>query len=279
MNVGSGGQSAGTLSRSSGTRMAEADMSGERVAVIGDIHGTRKFVDGYENILKNDNDVSKIIVLGDHFDPYKNIKIVDMVSRFNDFVSCMENDRRIVSILGNHDLSSYIIRGDRTNRTEFDPEKRSKIIDCITGIIDKSNLIFEYGQYLFSHAGVSQRWMEGNPSYYGYGMDNLTKTGWSIDELPKFAGYDEGDFSGWGNSPYQSPTWIRPAMLCKYPYGDYNQVVGHTMVIEEGVREYIFGKENDLEQHGDFYKAKMANGRDLWFTDNAGHTDYLVLEI
>ena len=41
-----------------------------KVAVIGDIHGTTKFIDCYNNIQKNDTDVDKIIVLGDWFDPY-----------------------------------------------------------------------------------------------------------------------------------------------------------------------------------------------------------------
>jgi predicted phosphodiesterase len=46
-----------------------------KVAVIGDIHGTTKFLDCYMKIQQNDPKVDKIIVLGDWFDPYDNIDL------------------------------------------------------------------------------------------------------------------------------------------------------------------------------------------------------------
>ena len=74
----------------------------EKIAVIGDIHGTLKFIKGYEHILKHNDDVSKIVVLGDHFDPYGSVDFETMVERYNTFISCMKMDNRIVSILGKH---------------------------------------------------------------------------------------------------------------------------------------------------------------------------------
>lgn len=69
-------------------------------------------------------------------------------------------------------------------------------------------------------------------------------------------------------------------MLIKYPYGDYNQVVGHTMVCNDDNRRFCiedFGYTT--EKDGNFYKAKMENGKYAWFTDNAGDPEYLVLKI
>ena len=52
-----------------------------KVAVIGDIHGTTKFLECYKNIQETDSDVDKIIVLGDWFDPYVDIDLDKLHSR------------------------------------------------------------------------------------------------------------------------------------------------------------------------------------------------------
>ena len=115
-----------------------------KICVIGDIHGTTKWIDCYQQIIEKDNDCDKIIVLGDWFDPYENIPIDIMCERFQEFVSDLNTDNRIISILGNHDLSTYIIPNDCTNRTVRFGEKQSIITDCIKQIINKSQLAFVY---------------------------------------------------------------------------------------------------------------------------------------
>ena len=104
-----------------------------KIAVIGDIHGTTKFLECYKNIQKNDSDVEKIIVLGDWFDPYVVIDFDTMIERYNEFVKIWKSDDRIISILGNHDLAGYIISNDSTNRTlRFDKMRRqiSEVIEA-----------------------------------------------------------------------------------------------------------------------------------------------------
>lgn len=95
------------------------------------------------------------------------------------------------------------------------------------------------------------------------------------------AKYSIQDFSRWGNSPYQGPTWIRPTMLAKHPYGNYHQVVGHTMICIEQNREFCFGGSdfNVEKSENGFYKVKMINDKDLWFVDNEGKSEYLVLSL
>ena len=63
-----------------------------------------------------------------------NIPINIMCERFQEFVSDLNTDNRIISILGNHDLSTYIIPNDCTNRTVRFGEKKSIITDCIKQI-------------------------------------------------------------------------------------------------------------------------------------------------
>ena len=54
-----------------------------RVAVIGDVHGTTKWKECYKNIKEKDNDVSRIIVLGDWFDPYFPYSFEEMKNIYN----------------------------------------------------------------------------------------------------------------------------------------------------------------------------------------------------
>lgn len=138
----------------------DVETTNVEVAVIGDIHGTKKFIDGYEHILKNNNQVKKIIVMGDHFDPYDNISLDVMEERYNEFLHCMKNDDRIVSLLGNHDLAAYIIRNDETSRTAFGRRSHERIRAMIESNLENSRIMFKYGNYLFSHAGVSEVWVE-----------------------------------------------------------------------------------------------------------------------
>jgi predicted phosphodiesterase len=98
-----------------------------KIAVIGDIHGTTKFLECYKNIQKNDSDVDKIIVLGDWFDPYIDIDLDTMIERYNEFVKIWKSDNRIISILGNHDIAGYINLNDCTNMTYKYGAPRQKI--------------------------------------------------------------------------------------------------------------------------------------------------------
>lgn len=229
-----------------------------KVCVIGDIHGTTKFIDCYMDIIAKNNDCERIIVLGDHFDPYENISTDVMVERYNEFIDICKKDNRVISILGNHDLASYVIRTDCTNRTERSFGNHSKITEAIKENLGNNYLIYKIGDYLFSHAGVSQFWLDDNMEYKDELLSN--KKGWSVEELTKLVSYYDGDWSGYGNNVRQGCTWIRPEALDNSAVENYNQVVGHTQV-------------------EDIVKIKLTNGKYLWMIDNQRKSEYLTLEI
>lgn len=218
--------------------------------------------------------------MGDHFDPYDDIPFDTMVGRYKDFLSCMKNDNRIVSLLGNHDLTSYIIKKDKTNRTIFERKPHETISSLIESNLENSRIMYKCGNYLFSHAGVSEVWMEKIAEPISFDFEKLNKVGWNADELSSIVDFYPFDFSGYGNNPNQGPTWLRPYNLIEYPYGEYNQVVGHTMVCIENNRKFLIEDYGyKTETYGNFYKVKMKNGKYVWFSDNAGDSEYLVLEI
>ena len=234
-----------------------------KVAVIGDIHGTTKFIECYKNIQENDSDVDKIIVLGDWFDPYYDIDLDTMIERYNEFVKIWKSDDRIISILGNHDIAGYIISNDSTNRTIKFWKMRQRITDAIEPNLSESYLTYKVGDYIFSHAGVSQDWLDeiGKYSYANYVDDVMgCKKGWTADELSDICTFYPYDWGGCGNNKYQSCVWIRPQALYSCAIEDYNQVVAHTRVEE-------------------ITKVKLLNGKDLWIVDDDQKPNYLILNI
>lgn len=233
-----------------------------KVCVIGDVHGTTKFIDCYMNILKNDNDCEKIIVLGDHFDPYENISVDEMIEKYQEFIDICNKDERVISILGNHDLATYVIYNDSTNRTERSFAAQELISREITKNLPNSYLCYRIGDYLFSHAGVSQVWLD-DISKYNVGYEKMifqNYKGWTKNELSDIVAFYYNDWSCYGNNPHQGCTWIRPEQLDHCAVEGYNQVVGHTQV------ENIF-------------HCKMKNGMQLWLTDNQRKSEYLTLNI
>lgn len=233
-----------------------------KVAVIGDIHGTTKFLECYEKIKANDNDVEKIIVMGDHFDPYTYISFETMMDRYHQFIECCKKDDRIISILGNHDLEEYVIAGG-TNRTARDRNMRNAISEEIGENLPDSYLVYKIGNWLFSHAGVSQAWLDMNEEYKDELFSN--KKGWSFRDLDVLCSYYDGDYSHYGSHIKQGCTWIRPdALIQSLPEG-YNQVIAHTQV-----KKICNLKDEDPDGN-----IKV----NVWMVDNQRKPEYLVLNI
>lgn len=233
-----------------------------KVAVIGDIHGTTKFLECFKNIQEIDSDVDKIIVLGDWFDPYINVDLDTMIERYNEFVKIWKSDDRIISILGNHDIAGYIVHNDSTNRT-YKGVPRQKITEVIEPNLPESYLTYKIGDYMFSHAGVSKEWLNdiSKYSFCNYVDDIMNcKKGWNENELSDICVFYPLDFSGYGNNIHQSCVWIRPQALYKCAIDGFHQVVAHTRVEE-------------------ITKVSLENGNDLWIVDDDQKPNYLILNI
>ena len=234
-----------------------------KVAVIGDVHGTTKFLECYKNIQENDADVDKIIVLGDWFDPYVDIDLDTMIERYNEFVKIWKSDDRIISILGNHDIAGYIIHNDCTSRTLRFGKFKQKLTDVIEPNLSESYLTYKIGDYIFSHAGVSQEWLNDIAEYpdSNYVNDIMNcKKGWTADELYDICTFYYFDWSRCGKDVHQSCVWIRPQALYDCAVDGYHQVVGHTRLEE-------------------ITKVPLKNGKDLWIVDDDQKPNYLILNI
>lgn len=107
---------------------------------------------------------------------------------------------------------------------------------------------------IFSHAGVSQVWMDNSGVEDAHKINNLKPS-----EL--FGFIPDNYFDICGTSKTQPPVWIRPKTLCQCNVLGYDQVVGHT-------------PQRDIHKIVESTKGKHI----IWLCDTMGSYKYLVIE-
>lgn len=184
-----------------------------RILIIGDVHQT----DFWKTAIQNK--VDRVIFLGDYFDfhgtapqtnPLENLKEIIEYKRANDNVDLL---------LGNHDMH-YL---DDQPCSSFQENLSEQIRELLLSNLDEFKMAVRYEDWVFSHAGFTKSWFSLSKD-----EDPLTKANEFLKNR-NFSAFSffEYDRSGYGESPYQGPTWVRPNSLIYDPF--YNQqVVGHT---------------------------------------------------
>jgi predicted phosphodiesterase len=209
-----------------------------RIAVIGDIHG----LETWKNVLDNVGDYDKVVFIGDYVDSYvmpKNIQldnlraIIELKDTYPD---------KVVLLLGNHDMH-YI--NDMLECSGFSWNKYKMFHKIYIDNLDKFKMIHREGDFIFSHAGLSNEYLKD----FGFFTDMINdaidyvNNGLKIDSSA-FSFY-HGDGSWVGNHPLQGPTWIRPDALVEANKDsfleDFVQVFGHTQSLDSEK----FAKDNN----------------------------------
>lgn len=178
-------------------------------------------------------------------------------------------------LIGNHDLSYISDPHVSGHHYQYSADYRRMFMENI----DIMNVCIEIEGWVFSHAGVSEKW-------YNYFIKNVVKgkngnyfrviseEEWEfiskpIEKINKlfhsgifghFDYYDNAGDWGDGNSPLQGPLWIRPSSLLSCPFFD-KQIVGHT---ETYLKEPI--------------PVETKNGKIVVLTDTVHHNNYLILD-
>ena len=163
--------------------------------VFGDIHGRTIWKD----IIKKEK-YDKVIFLGDYVTTHELISDEQQLSNFIDILNFKkDNLDRVILLRGNHDLWNFSW-GDCT------PFPSNKLLSSLRPLFDDfSNLsqwIYIKDNILFSHAGISQIWLDNN----NLKIEDINDKGWC--ELFGFTPNNWSDCSGTSTS--QPPTWIRP---------------------------------------------------------------------
>jgi predicted MPP superfamily phosphohydrolase len=195
----------------------------KKIIAIGDIHGRTV----WKNIVQQHEDADRIIFVGDYFDaPWEKRQLgsfgVEELSNFNEILKFKFNrSDQVVLLFGNHDYH-YLPGLQTSGCSGFQLQMRPLISRVLQKAINRNAIkwVHQEDGYLFSHAGVTQKWMALA------GVEDVEEIN-GLD-AEKFDYNSEYDFSGYGQSEYQTPIWVRPDSLIANRYVGCMQVVGHT---------------------------------------------------
>ena len=207
-----------------------------KIAVITDIHGSTYWRAAMKMIDKFD----KIIFLGDYFDSWEN-KWPEQINNVYNIITFKKNFPDEVDLCwANHDISYYL--DEKCSGYQF--EHKTDIKDFFNKNKELFNVVYIYDKWIFSHAGVSAKWMSCA------GIKTPEEINQLFRERPNFFRWVGPD--GYGNNPNEGPLWIRPESLIMNSIKGYNQAVGHTeqenmpKIVLKNKQKYVF---TDTRKH------------------------------
>ena len=233
-----------------------------KTVVIGDVYGRSLW-----KLIVNQENPDRVIFVGDYFDSFE-ISGVEQIQNFKEIIEYKKTSgKEVIMLIGNHD-HHYFPEVGYTGTSGY----QSGIAPSINQVIDENRehlqIAYSFDQFLFTHAGVSPTFMDGEFGEEGWVEDNVVKL---LNDLFKYKpkSFDFNGFDPYGDNTYQTPLWIRPRSLMavnkKHDKGlkkKYIQIVGHTQV-----------KKLDL-----IGSQKTAGGR-YYFVDCQETTgEYLVIQ-
>ena len=234
-----------------------------KTVIIGDTHGRSI----WKLIVNQEQDADRIIFIGDYFDSFE-ISGVEQIQNFKEIIEYKKTSgKEVIMLIGNHDHHYYPEVG-YTGTSGY----QSGIAPSINQVIDENRqhlqIAYSFDEFLFTHAGVSPTFMDGEFGEEGWVEDNVVEL---LNDLFKYKpkSFDFNGTDPYGDNTYQTPIWIRPKSLMavnkKHDKGlkkKYIQIVGHTQV-----------KKLDL-----IGSQKSAGGR-YYFIDCQETTgEYLVIQ-
>jgi hypothetical protein len=202
-----------------------------KTVVIGDTHGRSI----WKLIVNQEQDADRIIFIGDYFDSFE-ISGVEQIQNFKEIIEYKKTSgKEVIMLIGNHDHHYYPEVG-YTGTSGY----QSGIAPSINQVIDENRqhlqIAYSFDEFLFTHAGVSPTFMDGEFGEEGWVEDNVVEL---LNDLFKYKpkSFDFNGTDPYGDNTYQTPIWIRPKSLMavnkKHDKGlkkKYIQVVGHTQV-------------------------------------------------
>ena len=161
-----------------------------KILINPDIHG-RVF---WKYSIEHKDEFDKIIFLGDYLDAYSPDLLVNEKDNFKEIIQFKkDNPDKVILLLGNHDC--HYINSKILHSSRYNPFKASIYHKLFNDNLDLFQLVYIYNKYLFSHAGVYQKWMDLNKLTLKDLLDcDLDKLSKSLNWIDYFRGgfYDVG---------------------------------------------------------------------------------------
>ena len=202
-----------------------------KTLILGDTHGRSNW-----KLAIHQEQPGRVIFIGDYFDSFE-FSGVEQIDNFKQIIQYkIDNPQvEVVLLIGNHD-HHYFPEIGYTGTSGY----QAGVGHSITQVIDENRhhlqIAYGFGDYLFTHAGVSPVFMD-----QVFGSDDWSKESVVVDlnELFRYKpkAFEFNGFESTGDSTTQTPIWIRPRSLMsankKHKKGlkkDYIQIVGHTQM-------------------------------------------------
>ncbi len=199
-----------------------------KIAVIGDLHGKscwKKLIEG------RFDKFDKIVFMGDYSDDsWVTFTDDEIVNNLKDVIEFKKNHNdKVVLIIGNHDFQ-YIVGYPTASRYRKSYAKEMhKIFNDNSDIF---NTIHIENNYIFTHAGITNGWIEYIKQKYDIkdvNIDNIYDVVNIVYKNDKddcnIASYRRG-----GGSEFAGILWADVGDLSEDAWKGYNQVVGHNRV-------------------------------------------------
>jgi hypothetical protein len=196
---------------------------------LGDTHG-RKI---WKRIVEKEQDSDRIIFLGDYFDSREGISGPDQLQNFLEIVEFKKSsEKEVVLLFGNHDYH-YMPGFSGIPYSGYQGGMAYDFREAISQNLDHLQMAYGFENILCSHAGISRKWLE-NLQLEGEIPEGVSEIADLVNQHFKFKPrvFEFNGIDPYGNDPWQTPIWIRPAALVSANSTDTEivQIVGHTGV-------------------------------------------------
>ena len=190
---------------------------------IGDVHG----LDLWRDVVEAHPEC-RVVFLGDYLDPYRYVHKGKLLDNLRAIMQ-LKRDRPedVVLLLGNHDMHYFC--DEACVGTRFDMEIAADASKLFLDNIHLFQYAFQYGEYLFTHAGVSLEWFDND--FCGDAArpiaDQLNNP--AADQVPALLRV--GSARGGRACDTGGIFWADKSELEEPLYG-FTQIVGHNRVAE-----------------------------------------------
>ena len=156
-----------------------------KTIVIPDVHGRTFWKDVLSSFPPEKYPDIDIIFLGDYLDPYAHEGITggDAITVFKEIIAAARADKRIVLLLGNHDLSYY---DSNMSTSRIDRINWGRIHEIFMSNNDLFLFAHEHTYsdktYVFTHAGINNEWLKYVKKWAEYHLDIATEDGKALEK-------------------------------------------------------------------------------------------------
>lgn len=240
-----------------------------KFCLIPDLHGLTDW-----EVVKNIPNIDKYIFLGDYVDSFhiSNMQILENLKNIIKFK--LENPEQVECLFGNHCIQYAFSPHYRCSG--FRPEMLTDLKMLFETNRNIFNIAYQHNNYLFTHAGVCQKWLEfARHSLTKWGLnDDLSNIGEIMNKVSRTNDNWElhlvGEIRGGLRYDVGGPTWADKSETENDLISNFHQFVGHTPV---PAIETVYKDLNTSITYLDTLGKKK--GRGITINEN----DFYILEI